>query len=85
VREVPVLDDMAAVERLIFVITRFEAAVAHADLFARYGELYQPATAETIRAGQAIGRDDYAAALAGRADTAGRLSDAFGGGHGGCA
>jgi Asp-tRNA(Asn)/Glu-tRNA(Gln) amidotransferase A subunit family amidase len=78
VREVPVLDDMAAVERLIFVITRFEAAVAHADLFARYGELYQPATAETIRAGQAISRDDYAAALAGRADAIGRLSDACG-------
>jgi Asp-tRNA(Asn)/Glu-tRNA(Gln) amidotransferase A subunit family amidase len=76
VREIPLLDDMAAVERLIFVITRVEAAVAHADLFARYGELYQAATAETIRAGQAISRDEHTAALAGRADAVSRLADA---------
>jgi Asp-tRNA(Asn)/Glu-tRNA(Gln) amidotransferase A subunit family amidase len=75
-QEIPVLDDMAALERLIFVITRFEAAAAHAGWFGRYGELYQAVTAETIRAGQAIGRDDHAAALASRADFARRLADA---------
>lgn len=76
VREIPVLDDMSAVERLIFVITRFEAATAHAGWFDRYGELYQAGTAEIIRAGQAIGRDEHAAALAGRADVISRLADA---------
>ncbi|HEY7325471.1 MAG TPA: amidase [Streptosporangiaceae bacterium] len=78
VREIPVLDDMAVVERLIFVLTRFEAAVAHAGLFARYGELYQAATADIVRAGQAIGSDEHTAALAGRADIASRLADAAG-------
>jgi Asp-tRNA(Asn)/Glu-tRNA(Gln) amidotransferase A subunit family amidase len=76
VREVPVLDDMTAVEQLIFVITRFEGAAAHAALFDRYGELYQPGTAEIIRAGRAIGRDEHAAALAARADVASRLAAA---------
>jgi Asp-tRNA(Asn)/Glu-tRNA(Gln) amidotransferase A subunit family amidase len=76
--EVPVLDDMAAVERLMFVITRFEAAAAHAGWFDRYGGLYQAATAEIIRAGQAIGRDEHAAALTGRADVVGQLADASG-------
>jgi len=76
VREVPVLADMTAVERLIFVITRFEAAAVHASWFDRYGELYQAGTAEIIRAGQTIGRDEHAGALAGRAALASRLADA---------
>jgi Asp-tRNA(Asn)/Glu-tRNA(Gln) amidotransferase A subunit family amidase len=76
VREIPVLDDMTAIERLIFVITRFEAAAAHAAWFDHYGELYQVATAEIIRAGQAITRDEHDGALAGRADVSSRLADA---------
>jgi Asp-tRNA(Asn)/Glu-tRNA(Gln) amidotransferase A subunit family amidase len=76
VREIPVLADMTAIERLIFVITRFEAAAAHSAWFDRYGELYQAATAETIRAGQAITRAEHAAAAAGRADFKTRLADA---------
>jgi Asp-tRNA(Asn)/Glu-tRNA(Gln) amidotransferase A subunit family amidase len=76
VREVPVLDDMAAVEQLIYIITRFEAAAAHAGWFDRYGDLYRAPTAEIIRAGQALRRDEHAAALAGRAEVAGRLADA---------
>jgi Asp-tRNA(Asn)/Glu-tRNA(Gln) amidotransferase A subunit family amidase len=76
VREVPLFGDLAVVERLIFVITRFEAAAVHADWFSRYRELYQPGTAEIIRAGQAIGRDEHAAALAARTDVASRLADA---------
>ncbi len=76
VHEIPVLDDMTAVEQLIFVITRFEAAVGHADWFDRYGELYQAGTAEIIRAGQAIRPDEHAAALARRADTVSRLAEA---------
>lgn len=76
VREVPVLDDMESVEWLIFVITRFEAAAAHAGWFGRYGELYQAGTAEIIRAGQCISPDEHAAALTGRAGVASRLADA---------
>jgi len=75
VREVPVLDDMPAVEQLIFVITRFEAAAGHAAWFDRYGGLYQAGTAEIIRAGQAIRPDEHADALAGRADVARRLAE----------
>jgi len=78
VHEVPVLGDMTAVEELIFVITRFEGAAAHAGLFDRYGDLYQAGTAEIIRAGQAISRDEHAAALAGRAEVARRVADAAG-------
>lgn len=74
--EAPVLDDMAGVERLLFVISRFEAAAPHGGWFDRYGELYQAGTAETIRAGRAVGGDEYAAALAGRAEVASRLADA---------
>jgi Asp-tRNA(Asn)/Glu-tRNA(Gln) amidotransferase A subunit family amidase len=76
VREVAVLDDMADVERLVYVITRFEGAAAHAGLFAEYGELYRAATADAIRAGQAISRDEHAAALTARTDVVSRLADA---------
>jgi Asp-tRNA(Asn)/Glu-tRNA(Gln) amidotransferase A subunit family amidase len=75
VREVPVLDDMAVIERLTFVISRFEAAAVHAGWFDRYGELYRPATAALIRDGQAIDRDEHAAALAGRASVVGHLAE----------
>jgi Asp-tRNA(Asn)/Glu-tRNA(Gln) amidotransferase A subunit family amidase len=64
VREVPALDDMAEVERTLFVISRYEAAQVHAQWFGQYAELYQEGTATLIRQGQAIGAADYATALA---------------------
>jgi Asp-tRNA(Asn)/Glu-tRNA(Gln) amidotransferase A subunit family amidase len=76
VREVAGLHHMATIERLVFVVTRYEAALAHANLFDRYRELYQPATAAVIREGQAISPDEYAAALAARTEGTHRLTDA---------
>ncbi len=65
VREVPALADMDDVERLLIVISRYEAAQVHHRRFARYGELYRPGTAALIRQGQAIEASDYTRALAG--------------------
>lgn len=76
VREVPVLDDMAEVEQLLAVISRYEAAQVHAGWFARYGGLYQQGTAELIRSGQAITARDYARAKAGAEVLAPRLAAA---------
>jgi Asp-tRNA(Asn)/Glu-tRNA(Gln) amidotransferase A subunit family amidase len=73
-REVPVLDDMATVEQLVFVLTRYEAAATHAEWFDRYGSLYRPATAAAIRAGRAIGPAQHEAAQAGQAELASRLA-----------
>ena len=78
VGEIPVLDDMAHVERLAQVISRFEAAAVHADWFDRYGELYRPATAALIRDGRAIDRDEHAAAMVGRAGVVSNLTDVAG-------
>jgi Asp-tRNA(Asn)/Glu-tRNA(Gln) amidotransferase A subunit family amidase len=75
VREVPELADMDEVERHLIVISRYEAAQVHAQWFARYAELYRPATAALIRQGQAIAAGDYERALAGARALARRLAD----------
>jgi Asp-tRNA(Asn)/Glu-tRNA(Gln) amidotransferase A subunit family amidase len=74
--EVPELADMDYVEQNLIVISRYEAAQVHAQWFARYAELYRPATAALIRDGQAITPDDYARAKAAAGDIARRLADA---------
>jgi Asp-tRNA(Asn)/Glu-tRNA(Gln) amidotransferase A subunit family amidase len=79
VREVPVLDDMADAERLLAVISRYEAALVHAGWFGEYGELYQAGTAALIRAGQAITASDYARAKVGAGALAPRLATAAAG------
>ena len=67
VREVPALADFGAVQRQLFVITRYELAREHAARFARYGALYRPQTAAAIRDGQALTDAEHAAALRGQA------------------
>jgi Asp-tRNA(Asn)/Glu-tRNA(Gln) amidotransferase A subunit family amidase len=76
VREAPVLDDVAEVERQLVVISRYEAAQVHASWFAEYGELYQAGTAALIRQGQGITASDYERAKAGAAAFARRLAAA---------
>jgi len=75
VREVPVLDDFAEVQRALFVISRYELARRHDAWFARYADLYRPETATAIREGQAIGAAEYAAARQFQARFAGRLAE----------
>ncbi len=74
VREVPALADMDDVERLLVVISRYEAAQVHARWFGRYGDLYRPGTAALIRQGQAIEVSDYTQALAGAEALSRRLA-----------
>jgi Asp-tRNA(Asn)/Glu-tRNA(Gln) amidotransferase A subunit family amidase len=62
VREVPELADMDEVEQHLITISRYEAAQVHAQWFARYAELYRPATAALIQQGQAVEPGDYARA-----------------------
>jgi Asp-tRNA(Asn)/Glu-tRNA(Gln) amidotransferase A subunit family amidase len=75
VREVPALDDMDEVARLLVVITRYEAAQAHARWFGQYPDLYQAGTAALIHDGQAISASDYVRATAAAAAFAGRLAE----------
>jgi Asp-tRNA(Asn)/Glu-tRNA(Gln) amidotransferase A subunit family amidase len=76
VREVPALDDMAEVERLLTTISRYEAAQVHARWFEQYGDLYRPATAALIRAGQAITASEHARGQAGAGALSQRLAAA---------
>lgn len=69
--------DFAAVQRTLFVISRYELAREHAEWFARHGELYQPQTAAMIRDGQAITGAEYAAALKRQADLRDELGQAM--------
>jgi Asp-tRNA(Asn)/Glu-tRNA(Gln) amidotransferase A subunit family amidase len=73
-REVPALADMDDVERLLVVISRYEAAQVHARWFAKYADLYRPGTAALIRQGQAISASDYARALTGAERLSSRLA-----------
>jgi Asp-tRNA(Asn)/Glu-tRNA(Gln) amidotransferase A subunit family amidase len=77
IREVAVMEDFAAVQQALFVITRYELAREHAGWFARYGELYQPQTAAMIRDGKAITAAEYARALARQADLRDELAQAM--------
>jgi Asp-tRNA(Asn)/Glu-tRNA(Gln) amidotransferase A subunit family amidase len=75
IREVPELADMDDVEQNLIAISRYEAAQVHAQWFARYAELYRPATAALIRDGQAVTREEYAGAVAAAGATARRLAN----------
>lgn len=74
VHQVAVLADIDEIEQLLIVISRFEAARAHARWFERYGELYQAATAAIIEHGRTITASEYAGALAGAARVTRRLA-----------
>ncbi|GGN41338.1 hypothetical protein GCM10012285_20450 [Streptomyces kronopolitis] len=62
VHEVPVMADFAEIVAQLFTMNRYEVARAHADWFARFGDLYRPETTAAIREGHTIGDTAYAAA-----------------------
>ncbi|MFE4513253.1 amidase [Kitasatospora sp. NPDC056783] len=63
VRRVELFPEFAEVRRQSQLINRFELARGHADWFARFGGLYRPETAASIRAGRGVEAGDRAAAL----------------------
>jgi Asp-tRNA(Asn)/Glu-tRNA(Gln) amidotransferase A subunit family amidase len=75
IHEVPELADMDEVEQYLISISRYEAAQMHARWFARYADLYRPATAALIRQGQTVTADEYAHAKTAAATIARRLAD----------
>ncbi|MEV6564125.1 amidase [Streptomyces kronopolitis] len=62
VHEVPVMADFAQIVAQLFTMNRYEVARAHADWFARFGDLYRPETTAAIREGHTIGDTAYEAA-----------------------
>ncbi|MFD0256760.1 amidase [Kitasatospora indigofera] len=74
-RRVDLVPDFDEVARHLRSVTRYEAAQAHADWFARFGGLYRHETAAAIRHGQEIDPDDYLAALRARAHFAARVAE----------
>ncbi|MFI1307374.1 amidase [Streptomyces sioyaensis] len=62
VHEVPVMDDFEQIVAQLFTMNRYEVARAHADWFARFGDVYRPETTAAIRQGHTIEDTDYAAA-----------------------
>jgi Asp-tRNA(Asn)/Glu-tRNA(Gln) amidotransferase A subunit family amidase len=62
IRHVRVLDDIAEIGRRHVRLMKGEMAEAHAAWFARYADLYSPATAAAIREGQEVGAEEKAAA-----------------------
>ncbi|WP_329146957.1 amidase [Streptomyces sp. NBC_01456] len=62
VHEVPVMDDFEQIVAQLFTMNRYEVARAHADWFARFGDLYRPETTAAIRQGHTIGDPAYEAA-----------------------
>jgi Asp-tRNA(Asn)/Glu-tRNA(Gln) amidotransferase A subunit family amidase len=76
VREVSELADMDEIERLLVIITRYEAAQVHARWFAQHADLYQAGTEALIRQGQAITAREHAQAVAGADTLARRLAGA---------
>jgi Asp-tRNA(Asn)/Glu-tRNA(Gln) amidotransferase A subunit family amidase len=79
VREIPVLDDFDAVQRAMFVLSRYELARCHEAWFPRYADLYRQQTAAAIREGQALGADEHAAARKFQPGLTARLADAMDG------
>ncbi|GAA4859013.1 amidase [Kitasatospora terrestris] len=75
VRRVDALPDLDDLRRHLMVISRYELARVHQELFARFAGLYRAETAAAIRRGQEIDRADYQAALAARARFRRRLAD----------
>lgn len=78
IREVPELADMDDVEQHLIAVSRYEAAHVHAQWFARFADLYRPATAALIRQGQAVTSGDYARAAVAAGALARRLTDSAG-------
>jgi Asp-tRNA(Asn)/Glu-tRNA(Gln) amidotransferase A subunit family amidase len=74
VREVALLEDFAAVQQALFVVTRYELAAGHDAWFPRYADMYRTQTAAAIREGQAISADEYAAARKFQLGLAARLA-----------
>ncbi len=62
-RRVELFPDFAEVGRQLQFVNRFELARSHADWFARFGGLYRPETAASIRVGQAVAAEDRVTAL----------------------
>lgn len=62
VHEVPVMADFEQIVAQLFTMNRYEVARAHADWFARFGDLYRPETTAAIREGHTIGDTAYEAA-----------------------
>ena len=79
VREIPCLDDIAAVNRRNFMINSYEFARSHEPWFDRYADRYRPETAAAVRDGRTVDEADYARALRDResfaTDLAERLTD----------
>ncbi|MFF2074977.1 amidase [Kitasatospora sp. NPDC058162] len=63
VRRVPLFPDFAEVARQLQFVNRFELARSHVDWFARFGGLYRPETAASIRVGQGVAAEDREAGL----------------------
>jgi Asp-tRNA(Asn)/Glu-tRNA(Gln) amidotransferase A subunit family amidase len=79
VREVPLLEDFDAVQRALFVVSRYELARCHEAWFPRYADLYRVRTAAAIREGQALSADEHAAARRFQVGLSARLADAMDG------
>lgn len=76
VRRVPLFPDFAEITRQLRTVNRFELARGHADWFARFGGLYRPETAASIRVGQGVAAEDRAAALTARERLRERVAEA---------
>ncbi|MEV0192460.1 amidase [Kitasatospora purpeofusca] len=63
VRRLDLLPDFEELERQAQTVNRFETAASHKDWFARFGDLYRPETAASIRHGRTVDPADRAAAL----------------------
>ncbi|MCP4425247.1 MAG: amidase [Chloroflexi bacterium] len=61
-KTVPAMPDFAEIRRRHLILMAAETARFHAAWFAQYEALYHPKTVDLIRAGQAYGNDDIAAA-----------------------
>ncbi|MFF2775711.1 amidase [Streptomyces sp. NPDC058052] len=75
IREVPVFDDFEQDAFSLFVINLYELARAHADLFDRHADRYDPRTAEAILQGRTAQDSDYADALKARDAFRDRLTE----------
>ncbi|WP_345290625.1 amidase [Kitasatospora albolonga] len=62
VRRLTPAGGLEAVVEAVEVVTRYELARVHEELFPRFGRLYRPETAAAIRHGQEITTAEYAAA-----------------------
>lgn len=76
-RHVNVMADFEDIRTRHNLIVAAEAAQVHADWFQKYAALYAPKTAELIRRGQSITRDELAIALDGRAGLRSELTGAM--------